>query len=129
MSLGKKEHNFSDLISLIKEKISNNEKIRFGFQNYGEWKFGEMEFSLLSNPYDFDLTDPNNFCQELHDNLISEFGEQIETGSLWHDLGNARQDYYMFLNEANIQIWFNGELMWVDKQIKKEETIGKNKQK
>lgn len=122
-----RKYNFNDLINLIKEKISNKEKIKFGFQNYGEWKFGEMEFSILSNPYDFDLTDPNIFCQELYDSLINEFGEQIETGSFWNDLGVARQDYYMFLNKRNIQIWFNGRLMWVDKHIKKEETIRKNK--
>lgn len=126
--MGQNTNQFSGLINIIKSSaMEENFKVIAVREFQNQFIYGEMMNGLIEKPFQLNVTDNNSFCQDLHDVLVCEFGEQLYSGYSHNVAGIYK--YFMTLGD-NIRIYFPDGYeyqKWIYNQIQKDKEKYKTK--
>lgn len=120
---------FRGLIEMIKASAMEESFKAIAVREFhNKFVYGEMMHGFIEKPFQLNVTDKNNFCQNLYNVLVYEFGEQLCSGYSHSFDGNY--EYFMTLGD-NVMIYFPTGYEytnWIYNQVQKdnEESMKKN---
>ena len=123
---------FSGLIDMIKSSTKEEEFTLIAVrERNNKFVYGKMKRGEIANPFQLNVTDTdeNNFCQNLYDVLVYEFGEQLCPG--YSHSFDGRYEYFMTLAD-NVWIYFPTGYEyrnWIYNQVQKDNEETKKKTK
>ena len=108
---------FSELINMIKEASGEKETKGIAIKEINNnLVYGEMVAGYIHNPIQLSISNKDNFCQNLYDVLVSEFGEGLTPAYSYSD---GQYTYFMYLGD-NVLIFFPNEYKyqnWIHNQV------------
>lgn len=133
-------NNLNNLIAEIEEKLLENEEFHIAIQEYNNiifmgqeydslFVFGEIYYGSITNPQKLEVTDKENLCQDLYNELNNKFSKLIKSGYT-HSI-TGEWSYIMNIGE-NGCLYFPDGLefqSWTYQQITKDREKQNNNQK
>lgn len=112
---------FSGLIQMINGVMNQNEPTGIAVKKrHSKFYYGELLEGFLVDRVELNVLDEENFCQDLYDSLVLEYGEEL-CPSYEHGFC-GEYTYFMALGE-NILIFFpedNEYQNWIYNQVQKD---------
>lgn len=119
---------FDDLITMIKMAMTEEGYNGIAVREYaGKFVYGKMNSGFIEKPFELNVTDRDNICQQLYDCLIVEFGEQLIPG--YSHSFDGKYEYFMTMGD-NVMILFPTGFEysdWIYNQIQKDNEKARQK--